>query len=258
MGDVRQRLRNVRDSVLAFGVPQRGPRLVADAARVWSDDSSDSWAEDSHWRGGGRIDDDRFAAIGAEHLALFDRLAGTVGGRQHLGRVLEWGAGGGANAVAFAPRADEFVAVDVAAASLPECARQVRAVCDTPVVEILVDLAAPESALGTIPRPVDVAVCLYVLELVPTPAYGLRVLGVLADALAPDGLAFVQIKYDTGRLRTRSRRRNYRRNSANMTTYRLDEFWTAAGTVGLEPLAMTLVPENDLDERYAYLLLRRR
>lgn len=258
MGDATRRLRHVRDTVRALGPPQRARRIVADAAAKWSDPGARDWAEDSHWRGSGRIDDARFAAIGVEHLALVDHLAGTVGGRPYLGRVLEWGAGGGANVVAFAPRASEFVAVDVAAASLPECARQVRAVCDTPVVQVLVDLAAPESALAAVPRPVDLAVCLYVLELVPSPAYGMRVVGVLADALAPGGLAFVQIKYDTGRLRTRTRRRNYGRNSASMTTYRLEEFWTGADAAGLEPLAMTLVPENDLDERYAYLLLRRR
>ena len=56
--------------------------------------------------------------------------------------------------------------------------------------------------------------------------------------------------------RTRSRRRNYRSStSASMTTYRIDEFWTAATECGLRPELITLVPKNALDERYAYFLL---
>lgn len=42
-----------------------------------------------------------------------------------------------------------------------------------------------------------------------------------------------------------------------MTTFRVERFWTTAQEVGLEPLVMTLVPHNDLDERYAFVLLRR-
>ena len=35
----------------------------------------------------------------------------------------------------------------------------------------------------------------------------------------------------------------------------IDEFWTAATSCGLRPELVTLVPKNDLDERYAYFLL---
>lgn len=190
-------------------------------------------------------------------MALFDRLAATMGGREHFGRVVEWGAGGGANAVAFAPRADEFVAVDVAAASLPECARQVGAVCATPVTPVLAQVGDPEAALDEIPVPCDLFLCLYVLELVPGPEYGLRLMRLAAEALREGGLAFAQIKYDDGSLITRSRRRGYRRNPAAMTTYRIEQFWVAMQGLGLVPEVVSLVPENDLDQRYAYFLLRR-
>lgn len=43
-----------------------------------------------------------------------------------------------------------------------------------------------------------------------------------------------------------------------MTTYRIDAFWEAMNTIGLTPEVMTLVPRNDLDEHYAYLLLSKR
>jgi len=96
--------------------------------------------------------------------------------------------------------------------------------------------------------------CLYVLELIPTQAYGLRLMRIAYDLLAPGAQAFVQIKYATGSWRTRPRQRNYRSSVAGVT-YRIDEFWTAMAGIGFRPEAVALVPKNELDERYAYFLL---
>jgi len=255
----RRRLRAATDNgLLALGVHQSEPQLIADAARYWADEDDPLWRDQSHWRGGQMIDDAQFRRIGDDHLALFDQLAASVGGRADLGRVLDWGCGGGANAVAFAPRASEYVGVDVSPTSLAECRRQLSAVDGTPFVEVPVSVADPEAALPRIPGAVDLFLCLYVLELVPTPEYGLRLLRIAQQSLRPGGLAFVQFKYATGTLGTRAKRRDYRRHCSNMTTYRLEDFWTVAGEAGLAPIVMTLVPENGLDRRYAYLLLERR
>jgi hypothetical protein len=93
-----------------------------------------------------------------------------------------------------------------------------------------------------------------VLELVPTQAYGLRLIRIAYHLLGPGGQAFVQIKYATGSWRTRPRRRSYRSDVAG-NTYRIEDFWTAMAGIGFRPEAVALVPENDLDERYAYFLL---
>lgn len=253
-GDVALRLLRFRQSEA---------RLAADARRYWVGDAAADGAglaadaDEYHWRGGTVIDDDRFERLGREHLELFDRLAATLGGRERLGRVLEWGAGGGANARAFAPRADEFVALDVVPAAPPACAREVAAVCATPVVECVVELDDPEAALTAVPAPCDLVLCTYVVELLPSPAYARRVLAIAARLLRPDGLAFVQFRYDDGATRHATRRYGYRLNPATTTSFRVEEFWALAADVGLEPQVMTLVPRNDLDERYAYVLLRR-
>lgn len=242
----------------AVGLHQSEQRLIADAAHYWADQTATTWENDSHWCGRSVIDEDMFRRIGSANTSLFDRLVTTVGHGKRLGRVLEWGVGGGANAVRFAPRADSFIALDVNPASTSEAARRVEGVCDTPVTEVVIDLADPESARQWVPdESLDLFVCLYVLELVPTPEYGMRLMHIARTMLRPGGLAFVQIKYETGSLSTRPFRRNYGRNSANMTTYSLDGFWNAVADVGLEPVAMVLVPENDLDRRYAYLLFRK-
>jgi hypothetical protein len=246
------------DSMLSrVGFRHSPEKLERDAADYWSDgEGSASWRSNSHWRGG-TIDDSLWSSIGADHLELWRMFAAAVGEKPERGRIVEWGVGGGANAVHFAPLAGEFVAVDVAQASLDESQRQVRAVSDTPFVPVLVDIVSPESAVTSIPAPCDLFLCFYVLELVPTQDYGLRIVKLAEQMLADGGLAVIQIKYSTDRLQTKSRNRRYTRHVANMTTYRIDEFWSAAKSCGLDPLLISLVTENALDERYAYYLLQK-
>ncbi|MBU3751971.1 MAG: class I SAM-dependent methyltransferase, partial [Mycobacterium sp.] len=210
----------------------------------------------SHWRDGSVFRDLDWFDVGGQHLDLFRRLARTVEAPHRFDRVIEWGCGGGANAVHFAPLADEFVAADISAASVEECRRQVNSVCDTRVREVVVDYESPESSVDSIGTGYDLLLCLYVLELVPSKAYGVRILEIAHRLLRPGGLAFVQVKYATATRSTRSMRRRYVRHLANMTTYAIDEFWSVAQDAGLEPVALALVPHNALDERYGYYLLR--
>ena len=133
-----------------------------------------------------------------------------------------------------------------------------RQVTSTPIRKVLVDVAAPETALAEIgPASCDLFLCLYVMELVPSQSYGLRLLDIAAQLLAPAGVALIQTKYTTTATTSQSRRRAYRRDLANMTTFPIDEFWIEAGNRGLRPLAVALVPRDPLDERYAYYLLVR-
>lgn len=238
-----------------LGFAHSGRRLTRDASRYWSGPRDDRSLNDSHWRQGSKFEDSAlWAAMGQEHLRLFQRLRRTAEESAPLKRIVDWGCGGGANAVAFAPLAQEFVGVDIAAESVDECARQVALACPTPFVKVVADIERPEKSAREIPRPCDLFLCMYVLELVPTQAYGLRLMRIAYDLLGPGGQAFVQVKYATGAWRTRPRQRSYRFAVADLT-YRVDEFWTAMADIGFRPEAVALVPENELDERYAYFLL---
>ena len=149
--------------------------------------------------------------VGRGHLELFDRLARVVERKEQLGTVVEWGCGGGANAVSFAPRCSSFVGVDISQDSLDECARQVTAVTSTPFRSVLVDVADREAALPRLGEPCDLFICLYVFQLIPSPEYGVS--ASCGSRIGPSpraGSAFVQIKYDPGSYRTRSRQRGYR------------------------------------------------
>ncbi len=252
---LRQVARTARNWWERTGPRQSSTAIQSDAQTYWRDDGQPGWQSDSHWREGLK---DNWDQVGASSLALAERLARTTGKPLPSRRTVEWGSGGGANAVRFAPRCDEFVAVDISEASLDECERQVGVVTSTRIRKILIDIAEPEKAVVEIgPASCDLFLCLYVMELVPSQEYGLRLLDIAAQLLEPAGVALIQTKYTTTATTSRSRRRAYRRDLANMTTFPIDEFWIEAGNRGLRPLAIALVPRDPLDERYAYYLLVR-
>ena len=252
VGTARNQVNFVLEQI---GFVHSNGRLTRDASRYWFGVHNDRMRNDSHWRNGSKFEDTKlWATMGQEHLQLYQRLRQTVSEPIPLRRIVDWGCGGGANAVSFAPLADEIVGVEVNAQSIEECARQVALASSTPFVKVLIDIAQPEDAVGNISRPCDLFLCFYVLELVPTRAYGLRLMRIAYNLLGPGGQAFVQIKYATRSWRTRPRRRSYRTAVAG-NTYRIEEFWAAMAGIGFRPQAVTLVPKNDLDEHYAYFLL---
>lgn len=253
----KRRLASVVDR--AGLVAESTDRRARDAAEYWNHANEPDWQANSHWRGApGFAEDDRWMAIGQAHLAMLDELAppGWSGRNGSLGRVVEWGVGGGANALAFASRASEFVGVDVSAQSLEEAGRQLEAT-GTPYVAVPTTVDDTTAAVTAIGPMCDVFLCLYVLELVPSREHGLAILDAARDVLRPGGVGLIQAKYRTDSWRTRSRGRRYARNLANMTTFGIEEIWRACADRGLRPHAVRLVPRNDLDERYAYLVVVR-
>lgn len=234
-------------------------RLAGDSRAYWNGEADDTWRNNSHWPDGSAFTAQSWAAIGIEHRELFDRLARTTPGYpRSFERVVEWGCGGGTNVVAFAGLAGkELVGVDIDQRTLDVCQRQVETATDTPFRPVLADVDQPNDAAAEVGE-CDLYLSFYVLELVPSPAYGLKLMDLAYAMLSPGGLAFVQIKYDTGSWRTRSKLRGYRESTAaGMTTYRIDEFWTAMTEIGFTPEAVYVVPETPYDERYAYFLLRK-
>jgi SAM-dependent methyltransferase len=254
-----RRARKVVDvAATRLGLGESEVAVARDAQALWNPADNQVRKSDAHWRGAGTFaNDDVWLAIGRDHLALYRTFTAGIGFSRPLRRIVDWGCGGGANAVQFGPLAEEYVGVDVSTATLEECAREAVRAGTARFLPVLIDVADPEAAVALIDGPADLFICTFVLELVPSQAYGLRLLRIAERLLAPGGIAFVQIKYDTGSWRTASFRRSYRRNFAAMTTYRLDAFWRAASACGLTPRLMSLVPDHVLDARYAYFLLEK-
>lgn len=236
-----------------LGGERRRTRIADQASEYWSTPTNTLWESNSHWRDA--LGADVFVEVGNDHWTMYQTFARALD-IAAPGTVIEWGAGGGANAVAFAPHADKFIAADIAAGSLDECVRQVRSVCDTPVDSRHIDLAEPEKAAVGLTATCDTFLCLYVIETTTGPDEVERILRIAADVLVPGGMAFVQMKYHTGDRRTRGRAGlAYTRNIALTTTFTIEEFWSLTAECGLEPELVKLVPQNRLDARYAYYAL---
>ena len=250
----RQALRRwVKNLVLAVPIPQPPSRRAAESAAYWAASETELWPSDSHVKGSVAGWD----LIGEAHYDLFLDFAKAVDAGPAPGRVLEWGAGGGANAVVFAPHAGEFIAVDVSQTVLEECGRQVAAVCDTTFTPVVVPVDRPEAASEMIVGQVDVFLCFYVIELLPSRQHARRVMQEAARLLRQGGLAVVQVKYQTRSRFTRSRTWAYRRGVASMTSFPIEDFWLLASESGFTPHSIKLIPRNHLDERYAYYFLMR-
>jgi SAM-dependent methyltransferase len=240
------------------GMKQSESRISTDAQKYWEKSQAGEWKSNSHWRGAGAfVQDDVWLGVGERHLGMFERGLRLFSSGDQLGRVLEWGCGGGANAVHFAPKASEFIGVDISADSLEECREQVEMTCDTPFKPVKVDVEQPEAVLRQVEPGVDAFVSFYVFECLPSPEYGMRILNLARELLREDGMALIQVKYQTSDPRTRPLGRGYREGIARMTTYSIDTFWELAASAGLKPEFVEIVPKTELDARYAYYLLRK-
>lgn len=243
----------------ATGIRESETKLISDSQTYWNDLSDRTLKQNSHWRAVGIFaDDSRWLAVGREHLQIYEEFARVVN-LSSLGRVVEWGCGGGVNAVHFGRLSDEFYGVDISQSSLEECARQMSMAGIRNFMPVLIDAADPEAARGQVKGPCDLFLSTYVFELLPTPEYGIRILQIAYELLTIRGIAIIQIKYGDGDAETRPRRWGYAKNLAWNATYRIEDFWQIAQQCGFTPRMITLQPRQPLvhDRNYAYFLLQK-
>lgn len=247
----------------AATAPQTEAELIRAAGEYWNGalPPGVEHADYSHWQGAGPWRDrERWLALGRPHVRLVAQLRAMLGSAATPCRIVEWGCGGGANAVHFAGQATEFCGIEISQASLDECARVLHAAGNARFRPVLIPAGAPEQALDAAGDGYDLFVCTYVFELIPSRAYGERVLETAVRLLRPGGLALVQIRYDDGTARSTQKQRDYERDCARFTSYRIEDFWTLAQRIGFEPVFVWLAPEQTPEfsgDLYAYFGLRR-
>lgn len=243
----------------AIHLDESQQKLIGDAQRYWNNPKIRDLKQSMHWRGEGIFaDEQRWQTLGREHFSLYQTFARAIDFQRPLRQVVEWGCGGGMTAVQFAG-AENYYGVDISADSLEECGEQMNLAGATGFVPILIRVEDPEAALATLPRSCDLFLSTYVFELLPTREYGMRVLAIAYESLAPGGIAIIQMKYHSSDWRSRARRWGYGKNLCWNATYRIEEFWTAASRCGFMPRLMALVPEQPLvsDRNYGYFLLQK-
>jgi hypothetical protein len=236
--------------------PEEEEQIARDAGELWSASQTDATVKDwSHWKGEGRwAEEDSWYGIGRRHYAMYKQLL-ALAGRERSGKSLvEWGPGGGSNAIAYLKNGFETCfGVDISPANLEECARQLEAHDQTGFQPILIDPEEPEECRMQLPRKVDFFLSTAVYQHFPSKDYGLRITRLAHKLLADDGLALIQTRYDDLSGRYRPKNRDYRKNVITFTSYAIEEFWAEAEKASFSPLGLVLNPEVN----YAYYYLKK-
>ena len=246
-----------------FNLYESEEKLVNDSKEYWSRDYSKDTkiAQDAHWRGKGIFKDEhRWQNLGKEHFDLIYKHASVLNLNFPLRKIIEWGCGGGANAIHFASHTNEFIGIDITLESLVECGRQIENRGLKNFIPILVDPIKPESVLKESIECGDLFLCTYVYELFPTPEYGLKILKIAHGMLITGGVACIQIRYNDCRRKMYSKKWGYKINAYQMTTYTIEEFWNSALETGFEPVSIVLQPKQPLvnEQCYAYYFLKKK
>lgn len=255
IGHPRRSVERAIEIVSGF-LPQSESRVASDAFSFWAgSDSTDGARDLSHWLGEGRWSDQgAWTHIGQLHFEMFESLCLLANRERPVRSMVEWGPGGGANAVRFCAEAAGLYGVDISAPNLAECRRQLEIRGFDGFQPILIDTMCPEQCLQFVKSPVEFFLSTAVYQHFPSKQYGIRVTELACELLADDGVALIQIRYHDGSKRFAPKNRDYWRNVVTFTSYGISEFWQIAVESGFNPLAVSLDP----DINYAYYFLKKR
>jgi hypothetical protein len=218
-------------------------KIAKDAGKYWiSSKSSEEKRDLSHWRNVGRWEDDQnWLGIGENHFNMFEKLCTMSNvNRDSVKTMIEWGQGGGANAMAFAKHVSEFFGVDISQPNLDECSEQLRASGFDSFCPVLIHAEEPESCIDKINTSVNFFLSTSVFQHFPSRSYGVKVLNIAYQLLKDEGIALIQIRYGIP-----PKTRDYRRNAITFTSYPLDEFWRCCQETGFNPMYISLAPNSD-------------
>ena len=230
-------------------------RIMQDAEEYWENSETEDQLRDlSHWAGHGRWSDEQaWRKIGDHHFDMAGQLRALATNGPPPGTLLEWGPGGGANAVRFADASQVIYGVDISQPNLTECGRQLAKRRFEAFRPCLIPADHPEHVLQLVNEPVDLFLSTAVYQHFPSKEYGVQVTSLASQLLREGGLGLIQIRYDDGDARFRPKWRDYKRNAVTFTSYHISEFWGILEDAGLSPLAVQLKTENN----YAYFFCQK-
>jgi hypothetical protein len=219
--------------------------VLQEITTVWESHDDEEYRQDqSHWRGTGRWNEQRWAELGQGTVRRLEELHNAAQQDWNTAEppvLLEWGPGGGANLYAVADRVSTMYGVDISAKNLEESARVLAEIPHSHFVPILLD-GEPSTVVGSIDRPVDLFCSTAVFQHFPSQEYGAQVLRAMSQVMAPGGLGYVQIRFDDGSERYRPKSlAEYRERHITATSYSLSAFWDLLRDSGFVPLKIAHV-----------------
>jgi 2-polyprenyl-3-methyl-5-hydroxy-6-metoxy-1,4-benzoquinol methylase len=252
---VKRLLREINQVLNDILPTEKESKLVKDAAKYWSESrSSNEKKELSHWRNTGKWDDVNWIGQGKIHFNMFENLCVMSNvNKDNAKTMIEWGPGGGANAITFSRHFSEFIGIDISQPNLDECSKQLKASGYKYFYPIFIQAEQPKSCIDQISAPVDFFLSTAVFQHFPSKSYGIEVLNIAHKLLKDEGIALIQIRYDNLNRRFLSKKRDYSKHAITFTSYTLDEFWESCLVAGFNPMYISLNPKTN----YAYYFLKK-
>ena len=104
-----------------LGYRQSEEKRIEQSTIFWNTTGASRFRSNSHWVGDEGLSSEVWLELGKEHRCLFEKFLKLTNLEIPLPRVVEWGCGGGSNAIHFAKLAVHFIGVEVSQASLNQC-----------------------------------------------------------------------------------------------------------------------------------------
>jgi len=226
--------------------------IMKEAETLWRKDSGD-W---SHWRGVGRWSNDlAWLTIGKLHYAMIYLMLSQYSPWQDYSKlsVLEFGCGGGANAVELCQHFGCVYGMDISEATLAECVRQVNLIDAHNFVPMLMLIDRPGAYFRKMSEQVQIFLSTAVYYHFPSKEYGIRVTEFASQILTHPGFAIIQIRYDDGDPMFKPKDKDYAENARLFMSYSSNEFATICQDCGFEILQTSKTKMHS-----EYFLLRKK
>lgn len=209
---------------------------------IWNDLSEETRRQElSHWRGVGMwSDDEKWLLIGKSSLKKLKKLNAYLGKTDDSLKnmtVLEWGTGGGSNAIAFSKVAQKYYGVDISKKNLDEVVRQCK---KENIKDYFVPIpltGEPKSILNDVKFKIDFFLSTAVFQHFPSKEYGVNVLKTVAQICKQNAFCIIQIRFDNGNPKFSAIKdiTDYQDKYLTATSYELSEFWNIAEKLNFEP-----------------------
>lgn len=213
-------------------------RALFDAHLFWNGNTAKR-DDQAHHLGHGRWTPRAWRKHGQFYLNLFQEHFGTA----PMGRLLDWGCGGGANVVAFADQFEHIVGVDISLDSLRRCV-QVCAERALPIdlfqpFPIAIDNPFAARSLTNEGNLFDFLLCIEVVQHMPSARYAHDVMSLWAELCWKGSGALVQFRtHFRSRPIHRSRKITYPQNVSRWLMLNPAVFASMAQHAGWEVLSM--------------------
>lgn len=183
----------------------------------------------SHWRESRPAD---WARIRHTHGAMLHGQWPEVSGQRGAAWI-EWGSGGGANAVMLAEFVRWLYCVDISSVSLDVCGRELEARRFHGFEPVLIDVDEPERAAGLL-LPADGFLSTSTFQHFPSKEYTERIVRLIPQLVRPGGYVFVQIRRDKPKDYAMYAGLPYERRALYATVYGVDEFGELLASAGID------------------------